>query len=446
MDCQTLQDAWRRHAADGVTATEACPAVTMAEAFMASGAAAAGPDLCCIDSLCEMALDERFSAQALHGLYGRIVEPLCDDFSTSGAQICNLVLQRIIDFVRHVPQGKGMHCRLAALGFNDSDTLAKRYQRLLQPVPLVDRDRGQIRRVVVLSRVTVGADIVIATIVVHRLLAALPAAEVVLVGPAHLPHCFAEIDRVSCLQLPYERDGSLVDRLVVWESLEKLIREQGEGLAPGEMVLVDPDSRLSQLGLLPLLAEEDTWFFPSRFDQEDGGNSSLSEQVNGWLDSLLGQKSLQPPVVSLPEALLSGTRLFLENLRRNGCRQVIVINFGVGGDGKKRLGEPFETRLPLVLLEAMENTVVIVDSGCASDEKEWVRSQLAEYQSSGIQTDFVEEDKLADLQIGFSHGVVGFHGSIGGIGGLIAGADVFFGYDSCCQHLAGALETPSVIV
>lgn len=446
MDCQTLQDAWRRHATGAVSATEVGPAVTLADVFMASGQGADGPDLCCIDTLCEMAVDPYFSAQALHALYGRIVEPLCDDFSSAGVHLCNLVLQRIIDFVRQLPAGEKMHGRLSALGFADSAALAQRYQRLLQPAPLDAGARGRIRRVLVLSRVTVGADIVITSVVVHRLLAALPAADVVLVGPPHLPHCFADLERVSCLPLPYERDGSLIERLVVWESLEELLRLQGEGLAAGEMILVDPDSRLSQLGLLPLLAEEDTWFFPSRRDQKDGGNSSLSELVNGWLDFLLGEKRRQPPVVSLPVAMQQQAALFLENLRHNGCRRIVAINFGVGGDGKKRLGEPFESQLPLALLAQQQDTIVLLDTGCATDEKEWVRGQLDDYRGLGVQTEFVDEVELADKKIGFSHGVIGFHGGIGGIGGLIVGADVFFGYDSCCQHLAGALGTPSVIV
>lgn len=418
----------------------------MAESFLASDKRADGPDLCCIDTLCEMALDPRFSAQALHALYGRIVEPLCDDFSSAGVDLCNQVLLRIIAFVRKVPEGGQMHRRLSELGFMDSAALAQRYQRLLQPTPLAAGGHGRIRRVLVLSRITVGADIAINSIIVHRLLAALPAAEVVLVGPAHLPQCFADLERVRCLHLPYERNGSLIERLVVWESLEALLRRQGEGLAPDEMLLVDPDSRLSQLGLLPLLAEEQTWLLPSRRDREDEGNPPLPELVNGWLDVLLGEKCLQPPMVSLPDTMRRRTAGFLQNLRDKGCRQIIVINFGVGGDVRKRLGEPFETRLPQALLAQQPDTIVFLDSGCASDEKEWVRGQLADYRAAGIETDFVEEGELADRKVGFSHGVIGFHGGIAAIGGLIDGADVFFGYDSCCQHLAGALATSSVVV
>lgn len=407
----------------------------------------AAVDLGGVDALCELALDDRSALAALEALYGRIVEPLCDDFSAAGVRICNLVLRRLIDFVRQRAEGGGMHARLLALGFGDSAALGHRYERLLRPPAIAAADRERIRKVLVLSRVTVGADIVITSVMVHRLLAALPRAEIVLVGPAHLPYCFAELDRVRCLHLPYERNGSLVQRLVVWESLEALLRGEGAGYGPGELRLVDPDSRLSQLGLLPLLAESETCYFPSRLNPDPARNPGLNELVNGWLDLLLGAGSRQPPVVSLPPAARRQGEEFLENLRRGGCRHLVVINCGVGGDDGKRLGEPFESLLPLALLSRLADTIVILDSGCACDEKDRVRDQLASYRGMEIDADFVEEGELvAGRRIGYRHGVVGFHGSIGAIGGLIAGADVFFGYDSCCQHLAGALTTPSVIV
>lgn len=448
MNCQNLLDAWRRRAGEAVARPEACQAVALADAFMAATGDDVAGESGCIDFLCELALDERFAAAALDALYGRIVEPLCDDFSAAGVRRCNLVLRRVIDFVRQTEQGGGMHARLLALGLPDSAALGQRHDRLLlrPPVLVSARDRCRVRRVLVLSRVTVGADIVITSVMVQRLLAVLPNAEVVVVGPAHLPQCFAGLERVRCLYLPYERNGSLIQRLVVWESLEKLLRGECEGFVPGEMLLMDPDSRLSQLGLLPLLAEEETCFFPSRLNPDPAQNPSLNDLVNGWLDTLFGEKSWRPPAVYLPAIAQRQGEVFAEDLRRNGCRHLVVINCGVGGDDAKRLGEPFETLLPLALLARCQDTVVILDCGCASDEKERVRGQLDGYRAAGIATDFVEEGELADKKIGFWHGVIGFHGSIGAIGGLIAGAEVFFGYDSCCQHLAGALEVPSVIV
>ena len=424
-----------------------CPAAALADAFMAAALeSGAVVDLGHVDALCGLTLDDRSAAAALAALYGRIVEPLCDDFSAAGVRICNLVLRRLIDFVRHRAEGSGMHARLLALGFADSAALGHRYERLLRPPVIADQARERVRKVLVLSRVTVGADIVINSVMVQRLLSALPSAEIVLVGPAHLPQLFAGLDRVRCLHLPYERNGSLVQKLVVWESLEALLRGEGEGYAAGELRLVDPDSRLSQLGLLPLLAEEETCYFPSRLNPDPARNLSLNELVNGWLDCLLGTTAWQPPKVFLPAAAQRQGEAFLERLRQGGCRHLVVINCGVGGDDAKRLGEPFESMLPLALLSRLADTIVILDSGCACDEKERVRGQLASYREMGINADFVEEGELADRRIGYSHGVVGFHGSIGAIGGLIAGADVFFGYDSCCQHLAGALATPSVIV
>ncbi|MDH5297716.1 MAG: hypothetical protein OEV91_01715, partial [Desulfobulbaceae bacterium] len=281
---------------------------------------------------------------------------------------------------------------------------------------------------------------------VHRLLQALPAAELVVVGPPHLPQIFHGLERVRWEELPYDRNCSFLDRFTVWETLRQLLRREEEGIAPGSLLLVDPDSRLSQLGLLPLLAEESTCYFPSRLNPRPGKNPSLVELVNGWLDGVIGAAGFQSPTVSLPAANIEAAAVFVDKLRASGCRFLIVVNFGVGGDDNKRLGDPFETDLVAALLHGSEDTVILLDSGCACEEKERVLGQLDLYRSQGVATDFVEEGELAAKTIGFAHGIVGFHGSIGGIGSLIGRADGFFGYDSCCQHLAGAVSTPAVIV
>jgi ADP-heptose:LPS heptosyltransferase len=53
---------------------------------------------------------------------------------------------------------------------------------------------------------------------------------------------------------------------------------------------------------------------------------------------------------------------------------------------------------------------------------------------------------MADWAPPFAHGVVGFAGSLGALAALISQGDAYCGYDSCGQHLAGALQIPAVIV
>ncbi len=444
LDFLSAEDAWRRLTGGDGAVDPASLARRLAGSFAAARGAA--PDWRAIDLLCALAAGDAGGRQAaLAALYGTIVIPLCDDFSPEGVAVCDQVLARVIDFVRRSERGQGLAAALDRLGLADRTALLARHRRLasFSPPPLA---AAAVRKVAVLSRVTVGADVVITSVIVHRLLAVLPEAEVVVIGPAHLGQIFAGLARVRCLELAYERNGSLFDRLLVWEPLDDLLRREEEGLAPGALLVVDPDSRLSQLGLLPLAAEEATRHFPSRLNPWPERNPSLNELVNGWLDRLLGGGDPLPPMVALPAAIRTAASGFCQRLRAAGCRFLVVANYGVGGDDNKRLGEPFETALLPALLAGGEGTVVVLDSGCAQEEYERVQAQLAWYREQGIATDFVEEAALADREIAFGHGVVGFRGAIGAIGGLIAGADAFFGYDSCCQHLAGAIATPAVIV
>lgn len=443
LDCHKIQNTWRCHPANQHFLTQSSQSVELALSFI--GTVCTDPDMSYIDSLCKLALDERFEIEASQALYGIIVESLCDDFTSDGVRLCNEVLLRIINFVRHAPQGKTINARLLAHGYPDSESLAARYERILQNYPLSSQKLQAIRKVVVLSRISVGADIAITSILVHRLVALLPTVEIVLVGPAHVPGCFSSIDQVRWLPFSYRRHGTLLSRLLVWESLEKLLQGEVQNLDHGEVIMLDPDSRLSQLGLLPLLAETDTFFFSSRISSAIEGNPTLSDLTNRWLDRLFGGYRYVPPTVSFPDRQFDEINNFLYRLRASGCRTIIVISYGVGVDERKRLGDSFELQLCSNLLARLDNSIVFLDSGSSQEENERARNQLEKYRGMGLMTDNVEEGTVASKKICFTHGIIGFHGNISGIGSLIAGADVFFGYDSCCQHLAGAVQIPSVI-
>ena len=53
-------------------------------------------------------------------------------------------------------------------------------------------------------------------------------------------------------------------------------------------ILIDPDSRLSQLGVLPLIALEHYFFFDSRSEGSFAVNLSMAQLTNTWLDRITG--------------------------------------------------------------------------------------------------------------------------------------------------------------
>jgi ADP-heptose:LPS heptosyltransferase len=399
-----------------------------------------------IDLLCEMALHPEpvIYRAGVQSLYGTVVEGLCDHFSEQGVRTCNQVLLRILDRVSSHAQGSDLAALLGQFGVH-GPALLNRYERNRRALPVPESLRRQVRKVVVLSRVSAGADIVITSVILQRVEAAFPEAQTVLLGPAHLADFFACGHR-RWLQLEYKRQGNLFERLQGWPEIVRLISRESMGLGENSLVIFDPDTRLSQLGLLPLTDEFRTCYFCSRSCQSCGQDSSLPELTNSWLDQLLGEQPHRHPAVFLAQEKLFAAKSFGDRLRQAGVRRVMVVNLGVGEDQRKRIAGNFEEELLVAALQMQEGTVIVLDSGGDSEEKERIGRLLRILQAGAIPVDFATEEELTRKEAPFNHGVIGFRGSLGGLAGLLAAADGYLGYDSCGQHLASAIGVPAVII
>ncbi len=417
----------------------------LAESFMRRWRRGEHPDLEIIDQLGTLGLssDPAVAAQGTKPLYAIIIEGLCDDFSSAGVELCNLVLLRLLALVRKHPAGRRTDELLTSLNYGGPEELLERYRRLNRPDLPAAAEPEKVRKVIILSRVTVGADVAITSIMVHRLRQYFVNAELVLVGPGHLEEIFCDLARVSYLSFNYVRQGTLAERLALWSELHDLVRRQSRGLSDGEILLFDPDSRLSQLGLLPLLAERDTLFFNSRQDQPPSRqNLSLSQLTNGWLNIILNEnKQIQPMVASCP-AHNEAARVFFSQFSRSS---VVLANFGVGGNGRKRVADPFEEELVLALLR-QPDTILLLDTGSSLEEENRVNNLCSSAENRGINTGTVNESELAAKKINFSHGIISFKGGVGSLAAVIGQSLVCIGYDSCCRHLATAMGRPAVIV
>lgn len=416
-----------------------------AQLFMSSFYAGQEPDMTCIDQLCGLALsqEEPVAKQAVCALYGTIVEGLCDDFSGNGVAVCNRVLLRIAEFLYE--SGKTGACA-TDLGIGVSgwqQAFLKRHDQLIKAGrrPL----RCPPERILVLSRVTIGADVMISSIVIRRLRQAFPEAEIVLVGPAHMEALLLFDNKVRNRLFPYERNCSLLERFAATCRLAELIQEECSEFAPSSVLLVDPDSRLSQLGLIPLLSVERTRYFCSRMEMEDNDNASLVEITNGWLDQWLGegQRACYPAIRLNPEAR-ELARDFMQSVGQNG-KAVLLVNLGVGRNDNKRIPPPFEEELLLALLDNPE-LVVVLDSGYSPAGLARAKNLMQSAISRGHGVEFSAEEDLPLCKPAATSRLIGVRCSIGMIGALIAEADCFFGYDSCCQHLASAADVPGLIV
>lgn len=325
--------------------------------------------------------DAELAAFASKALFGVLIEGLADRFEPALCDAYAALFARVLEQVSGI----------------DPASLLARYRALQTPGKLP----GGITRVIVLSRVTLGADVAVTSILLDAAKQRFPNAAIGLAGSQKAWELFEKDPRVHHVPVPYPRSGTLRDRLAPWAGLDRIAGE------PGTLVL-DPDSRLTQLGMLPVGDPARYLWFPSR---SYGGVSSdsLPELAARWVRSRLDVDEAVPYIAPKFRFNFEGQRL-------------AAVSLGVGENPAKRMDDEFEAGL-LRLLAANMDTV-IVDRGAGGEEAERVERAIAR---SGAE--------------------IGIHeGAFASFAALIAASSFYAGYDSAGQHVAAALGVPMATV
>lgn len=417
----------------------------IAKSFLAS--APTCPDFSLIDHLCRLSFHDHkdVASKATTAIFF-IIESLCDDFSDFGVSLSSEVLTRILQFIRTTPMGDELDRLLNNFGFTSSEEMLQRYKTISHQKPLSASDKKKVKKILILSRVTAGADIAITGVIIKRLSQSFPAANLVLIGPSHLREMFGSTPNSCYLTFIYKNDGTLFEKMTSWPKLLTIIEKESLSYQPGEVLLFDPDSRLSQLGLLPLIDDQYTFNFPSRVCQPENLQAkNLSFLANHWLNKVLSEDKTIYPKLSFTAGKASLFTKFYNTLKRGGCEFVVTINFGVGNNPAKKLSGHFEEALLDTLLQT-PNTVVVLDTGRGSNELQRVKHLLSVFKNKNIATTQITTKSITTVQDIFTHGLVAFKGPLGALGEMIDATDCFIGYDSCGQHLANATRTPAVIL
>jgi ADP-heptose:LPS heptosyltransferase len=314
-------------------------------------------------------------------LFGILVEGLADRFEPG---LCDVYARLFSQAVARVAENV------------DSASLVARYERVRRPRPI----SGEPNRVFVLSRVTLGADVAVTSVLLAAAKQRFPHAEIVFVGPRKNYELFAGDPRLRHAEMAYRR-GGLRERLAVWGPLQAL-------LAAPDAVVIDPDSRLTQLGLLPVCPEAGYHLFESR---GYGGETdrALPELAAAWTEETLGVSGARPYV-----ALHSSAG----DLVAGSC----TISLGVGENPAKRIPDPFEERL-LALLSA-GGAALAIDTGAGGEEAARVERAVGR---SGVKAAL-------------------WKGSFAGFAAIIAASRLYVGYDSAGQHVAAACGVPLVSI
>jgi ADP-heptose:LPS heptosyltransferase len=398
-----------------------------------------------IDLLCEMTTfssDPEMNSPGTHALFGTIVESLCDDFEELQTETYNRVMAQVISFCRRIPAGNELDIRLQEFGLNTREELIRRTGKIrTSTAPL---KQGQsLKKILILSRVTIGADIAITSVIIQRLHSLFPEAEIILMGGSKLEEVYGANPILRLREVPYERKGGLLDRLASWHTVLEIIEDETGEFRQEEVVLIDPDSRFSQLGVLPLVSSDRYYFFDSRSDSALNRTMSMPELTNDWISRLTGNKSFSYPRLWIPERYRQKAASLCQSLRAGGAEKIIAVNFGVGGNARKRVNRRLEEKLLLALLKEPD-TLILLDKGFGKEETGYINSLIDDIQNQGHNT--AHMNVTSEERCSVSHGVVGITSSIGEMAALIQHCNEFLGYDSACQHIAAAVQIPCITI
>jgi ADP-heptose:LPS heptosyltransferase len=397
-----------------------------------------------IELLCQMATfhsKAELSNIASSALFEIVVEKLCDDFEDLPVEVYSRVMCQVISYCRTVPAGKSLDARLTDFGVVSPEELLRRAVATHTRQYRRDRTKPP-RRIVLMSRVTIGADVAILSVMIQRLRRLFPEADLVVVGNRKLDELFGGNPDVRIRELSYARRGGLFERFASWHATLDIL---GQELADGEQdtLVIDPDSRISQLGVLPMMHADNYLFFNTRDHVLTANGHCMAEWTNEWINGVFGVPDFAYPTIWVPPATMTAAKTKIDALRAAGARRIVAMNLGVGQNPRKRVGLEFEKRL-LRALVALPGTVVVLDRGFGADEEERCDLLMADMSEQGfpaVQTSLAAKEGSA-----LSHGVVALSCGIGEMAAVIAHCDEYLGYDSACQHIAAAVRTPTLTI
>jgi len=339
-----------------------------------------------LDDLIERALDEDdlFRATAAtRALFAILIERLGDLFEPALCDIYARLFAHVIS--RALPE-------------YDAAALLTRYRRVRQVRKF---QGGEVLRVFVLSRVTLGADVAVTSVALSAAKERFPDAEICLVGPEKNAELFSADPRIVPVSLLYGRSSLLRERLLAAAELLVAVDEPNS-------IVIDPDSRLTQLGLLPLGDDDARYYF---FESRAYGGElevSLPRLTAEWLGE----------VFDTPHA-----KAYVAPPRQPRIADV-TVSWGVGDNEQKRVNGDFEYDILAALLG--KGRQVLIDRGGGGEEADRI-------------------DRVV-RRLGAPPNLHVHNGSYASFASHISQSRLYVGYDSAGQHVAAASGVPLISV
>jgi len=284
--------------------------------------------------------------------------------------------------------------------FNPADAAA--YEEMMTawipPRPRVAPEIPElVEAVYVLSRVTLGADIKITSSILSAAKKHF-GATIFFVGNRKSAELFASDASISWLEADYPRSGPVSHRIQFAHDLQRRLDRPAS-------IVIDPDSRMTQLGLVPVCEPKRYFHFPSRTADSA---ANLSQLVRDWTWDTFGESG-QAYIAPRP-------------VPEKTADPFATLSLGVGQNHAKRVGGEFETKLIRKLGEKFRT--IWIDRGAGGEEA----TRVTEAANAS----------------GYMDRVRFWEGSFAGFASLISQSAFYAGYDSAGQHAAAASGVPLV--
>lgn len=379
--------------------------------------------------------DEIEQRSAIKTLFAGLVEVWNDSFSMRGRNAYACIFGHI------VWQACSADCELKKglrrFGIKSEADLLERHHRVRKNGYFDPPD--QARCIVVLSRVTIGADILLTNVLLQRLQQKYPDTRIVVMGDKKLGGLFGGMRNVEIKNIDYSRRGTLSTRLRSWLTLCDCITHIDPDF------VVAPDSRLDQLGILPVIRDEQYALWENL--QTRDKTESLSVLVDEWACERF---DLDTQTACYPRLAFDQPTRDIADQMQNVIqeRPFIAVKLDYGGNEDKAVSRDWEVEILRSMID--RGWGILIDRGFGEDE---LKNSDAIMRGIG-RTPFdisagdkergtlIKHLKASDID---DQAIVRFYGSIAAWAACANACQLAFSYDSVGHHLAAALNIPVVI-
>jgi len=212
--------------------------------------------------------------------------PLNDSFDAADRDVYYEIFSYVIQLIRDLPEAGHIDETLKTFGLFTQQDLLDRIRDLILPDKVGPANRRNVKRVFVLSRVTIGADVAITSIIIERSKKLFPNAQILFLANRKNYELFGGDENIKIIPLDYQRKGGLISRLESWREALENVNSETKDMKPDEFIIIDSNSRITQLGLLPLVREDAGYYLFEPLAHADEEMRKLGEDVNEWLNKV----------------------------------------------------------------------------------------------------------------------------------------------------------------